>query len=289
MGQNQEQTELTTVHPAAEAAARRIAVFYLHGGALLFGERDDLPAPYVSMITGAGYELVCADYPLSPETALPQVVDSVFETWQTAVGARMASGELAGYYLFGRSAGGHLALMLAREIERRGAELPRPLGILDFYGYASLMLPEFSRPAKMFTKLATVERGQMERIVQKSGGAPTSIDPLSSRYLVYVYARQHEGAWLELMGLDGSAPERTPEAWSLTPGDIAALPPVFACASAADEEVPYGAGKRFARSCPKAVFKTVYDLPHDFDRDTSRPEGRQIYEAALAWMAKQED
>ena len=101
-----------------------------------------------------------------------------------------------------------------------------------------------------------------------------------------MYARQHAGAWLELLGLDGSSPERTREAWNLSAEEIAALPPVFACASTGDEDVPYGLGKRFARSCPSAVFRTVYDAPHDFDRDTSRPEGMQMYRAAIAWMER---
>ena len=268
--------DLTTIHGSG-----RIAVFYLHGGGLLYGERDDLPARWVDMLCGAGYELICADYPLAPECALPQIVESVMETWRESVGERLDAGELDGYFLFGRSAGGHLALMLAREIERRGGT--RPLGILDFYGYPGLVDPSFSEPTAAYAKLPSVDADQVARI---AGGETVTSGPKALRYALYVRARQVPGEWLRLMGLDGSAPERTPEAWSLTAQDIAALPPLFACGSTADEDVPYGVGKRFARSCPKAVFKTVYDLPHDFDRDTSC-EAAKIYEEALAWMAKQ--
>ena len=48
---------LVTVYPPAAGADRRIAVFYLHGGGMLYGERDDLPAPYVRAIVDAGYTL----------------------------------------------------------------------------------------------------------------------------------------------------------------------------------------------------------------------------------------
>lgn len=272
---------VVTVHPPRADADRRIAVLYLHGGGLLYGERDDLPTPYVQALTQAGYELVCADYPLCPEASLPQVVDAVFRTWHSAVGERALSGELDGFVLFGRSAGAHLALMLARAIRQHG--LPAPLGILDFYGYPGLTDASFERPAKAYAALPAVEHSFVERF---AGDEPVTSGPKALRYGLYVYARQHAGAWLELLGLDGSSPERTREAWNLSAEEIAALPPVFACASAGDEDVPYGLGKRFARSCPSAVFRTVYDAPHDFDRDTSRPEGMQMYRAAIAWMER---
>ena len=277
--------ELVTVHAAAAGHDRHIAVFYLHGGGLLYGERDDLPAPYVRAITEAGYTLVCADYPLCPEAALPAVVDAVFDVWHEAVGARVAAGELAGYVLFGRSAGAYLALVLAREIHRcgaaGGAELPQPLGILDFYGYYNLADKAFSAPARAYAELPEVPRAIAEAMVRP---APLTAGPKALRYGLYVYARQHEGAWLDLMGLDGSAPERSPAAWSLSAADIAALPPLFVTASTGDEDVPLRASKTLARTAPSAVMKTVYYLPHDFDRDVTDPTGMQVYQQALAWL-----
>ena len=71
--------ELTTVVPPRAEADRHIAVFYLHGGGLVYGERDDLPAPYVRAFADAGYTLVCADYPLAPESA--GGVDEAEEQW----------------------------------------------------------------------------------------------------------------------------------------------------------------------------------------------------------------
>lgn len=277
-----------TTHPAAPGADQRVAVFYLHGGGLLYGERDDLPAPYVRAFTDAGYELVCADYPLAPEAPLPRIVEAVHATWREAVGCRVAAGELDGCFLFGRSAGAYLALMLARAIARdagpspEGA-LPAPLGILDFYGYPGLTDPAFTQPARAYAKLPPVSEAEVNRIA-RPGDDPVTSGPKAQRYALYVHARQQPGAWLALLGLDGGAPDLTPETWSLTAGDIARLPPVFACHSAADEDVPYGVDKRFVRSCPAGVMRTVYDLPHDFDRDTVNPAGMQVYRAALAWM-----
>ncbi len=124
---------VTAYRPTASNDARRI-VFYLHGGGLVYGERDDLPSPYVRAITDAGSTLVCADYPLAPETALPDIVDALYETWRTEVAGPIERGDCIDYLLFGRSAGAYLALLLAREIRLRGQDLPQPAGIMSFYG-----------------------------------------------------------------------------------------------------------------------------------------------------------
>ena len=286
--------DLVTIHEPAAGRDRHIAVFYLHGGGLLYGERDDLSAPYVRAITDAGYTLVCADYPLCPEAALPEVVDAIARTWYEAVGRRVEAGELTGYFLFGRSAGAYLSLVLARELRRGGIErgtgddgapnvraLPQPLGILDFYGYYDLTDRAFREPARAYTALPEVTRATAEAMVRP---APLTSGPKPLRYSLYVYARQHEGAWLELMGLDGSAAERTAEAWSLSAEDIAQLPPLFIAASTGDEDVPLRASKTLARTAPRATMKTVYYLPHDFDRDLTNPAGMEAYRSALSWM-----
>lgn len=292
-----------TVHVPTASRDRHVAVFYLHGGGLLYGERDDLPAPYVRALTDAGYTLVCADYPLCPEATMAQAVQSAFATWKEYVAEAVERGELTGYFLFGRSAGGHLALMLAREIRRRGGAnggdaLPQPLGVLDFYGYPTLEDPAFREPAAAYTGLPEVTRAQVDRIAPAGAPAPTS-GPKALRYALYVYARQHEGAWLELMGLDagaepgagtetggdaGAGDPASPATWSLSAEDVAALPPLFITASSGDEDVPLRLSKALARTAPQAAFKWVYYLPHDFDRDTADPTGMEVYRRAIAWM-----
>lgn len=271
---------LVTVYPPAAGADRRIAVFYLHGGGMLYGERDDLPAPYVRAIVDAGYTLIAADYPLAPECALPGIVDSVLRTWEHAVGRQIREGALAGCFLFGRSAGAYLSLMLAREIARRGTG-PAPLGVLDFYGYHDLGDRALHEPARAYTSLPEVARETVSDMIRDE---PVTSGPKPLRYGMYVYARQHEGAWLDLMGLDGSAPDRDPSAWSLSQEDIAALPPLFVTASSGDQDIPLRISKALARQAPNALMKTVYYLPHDFDRDVTDPTGMEVYREAIAWM-----
>lgn len=279
----------TTVYRPDPARDVRCAVFYLHGGGLVYGERDDLPSPYVRAFTDAGYTLICTDYPLAPETPLPGIVSALCDTWRGAVAQPLAQGAFDGYFLFGRSAGAYLALLLAREIRRGEPDAVQPRGVLSFYGYYDLTEPWVAAPAGAYAALPEVSRAQVERMTAPARGngavadAPTS-GAKALRYALYVYARQHEGAWLELMGLDSSSPERTAGTWSLTETDLAALPPLFIAASTGDEDVPYRVSKQLARRAPDARMKSVYYLPHDFDRDVTDPAGMQAYQAALAWM-----
>lgn len=295
--------DLVTIHQPLAARDRHVAIFYLHGGGLLYGERNDLPAPYVRQLTDAGYTLICADYPLAPETDLPHIVDALFETWREAVALPQLAGEYREHFLFGRSAGAFLSLMLAREIEQRVnadisvdssdacagtngpacCALPQPRGILDFYGYHVLTEKTFIESAKAYSALPDVPRAQVDKLMHKDGEVITS-GPKPLRYAIYVHARQHEGAWLDLMGLDESDSKHMPEAWSLTDEDIKKLPPLFITASSGDEDVPMRMSKILARKAPRAVMKPVYYLPHDFDRDTSDPTGAEIYSKAIDWM-----
>lgn len=282
---------LVSVHRPNTSTDRRIAVLYLHGGGLTCCDRNDLPEPYVQQFLDAGYTLVCIDYPMAPESSLPEIVDTIFATWHATVCSAVVRGKLNAYALFGRSAGAYLAFMLAREIHRRNNTdtratfLPQPMGIIDFYGYFNLEDSALRLPAKAYTILPEVTKDQVERIVSSAGEdvRPTA-GPVATRFALYVYARQHENAWLELMGLDNTTPERTAAAWSLSLNDISLLPPIFIAASTDDADVPFRISKTLARAARQSKMKTVYFLPHAFDSDLSNPIGKQVYAEALAWL-----
>ncbi len=273
-------TSLVTIKRPLAARDNHVALFYIHGGGMLYGERDDLPQPYVRMILDAGYTLISADYPLAPEASLPRAIESLTATWTEHVGGALEDGQYRAWCLFGRSAGANLALLLQRELARQGAIAP--LGILDFYGYHDLTDPALSAPAKAYLTLPEVTRSQVDAIAGKHDEPPTT-GAKALRWSLYVYARQHEGSWLRMMGLDDPAEA---ERWSLSSGDIAALPPLFITASTGDADVPIKQSKTLWRAAPHAVMHQVYYLEHDFDRDISNPAGREAYEKALAFLQK---
>lgn len=274
--------DLVTIHQPPAERDRNIAVLYLHGGGLLYGERDDLPLPYIHMLTDAGYTLICADYPLAPEYDLPKIVESVYGTWTNAIATPLEAGTYRSHFLFGRSSGAYLSLLLAREIDLH-ASWARPIGVLDFYGYHTICDQALSAPARSYTSLPEISLLQVDMLRQPEGTQVIS-GPKSMRYAVYVYARQHANAWNELLGLDGRDLAHSTQTWSLSDTDIASLPPLFITASTGDEDVPFRISKALSRLAPSATMKPVYYLPHDFDRNPETPEAQRMYKQAIEWM-----
>lgn len=296
--------------PAAPAIGR---IFYLHGGGLVFGEPDDLPLCYVNLFLNAGYELISLDYPLAPEQGLAVILEAVHAGVMGMLEILGTCADSTGsshlpYYLFGRSAGAYLALMEAKRLcgSKSGADgadalstestapaasgscFTAPSGLLCFYGYHTFDLPEFKKPNAWFTKLPAVSKQTVDSLIQTKNGADDTTPafltsgPMATRYSIYIYARQN-GCWPELLG--------TPEdiaRYSLSEEDFALLPPGFFTASSGDQDVPFRESKQMARKISGSKFFPVYYLEHDFDRDTSKSEGMQAYQAALAWLKEHE-
>lgn len=253
-------------------------VLYLHGGGLLYGSRDDLPNPYVSAFLDAGYALACPDYPLAPTTPLPSINAAVLEIASQANKRLHGMGFGGGWYAFGRSAGAYLALRLTATLDSPHGDisLEPPLGVISFYGYTDLTAPFLTTPSEEYAALAPVSE---ETVAVIAGDEPTTSGGLSTRYALYVYARQ-KGVWATMLGLDRDSAAHE----SLSQKEIGSLPPIFLAASTGDKDVPYGCSKRLFRMAPRAMMVNAYGLPHDFDRDLGHSEGMEAYAACLEWM-----
>ena len=269
---------LTVHEPAAGAPSSSCAILYFHGGGFLYGERDDLPQPYIDMITGRGHTLVCLDYPLAPEYPLSTCIDTVFDAVCDLVEHALCELGCTRYALFGRSAGAYLALKIAARLHTDAAGLPQPSAVLDFYGYYDLTAPFANEVSPHYASMPAVDARTVEGLAGASGTLVTS-GPKAMRFSLYVYARQ-QGRWMEMLGV---TPDDAP-GLSLSPGDIAALPPLFITASTDDQDVPFKVSKQLSRLAPQARMKTVYYLEHDFDRDTANPAGTEAYTAALDYL-----
>ena len=262
----------TVWRPEQEGGA--CAVLYLHGGGLLYGERDDLPKPYVDLFLSRGYQLWCMDYPLAPETPLPTIASVLVGEWAWFAEQVMARGAKK-LLVFGRSAGAYLALLLTKRLAAR-PDLPQPAAVIDFYGYHDLSDQFLSEPSATYVKYPQVSKGVAQKLVHQE---PVVCASKEERFSLYVYARQ-SGAWRELLGVsDGDV-----AGLSLGDEDVAKLPPVFFAASTGDGDVPYATSKRLSRRAPKAKMFTAYNLEHDFDRDVARPEGMRAYTQCLDWL-----
>lgn len=157
----------------------------------------------------------------------------------------------------------------------------QPCALWDFYGYHDLTAPFANEPSAHYAAMPAVDGGTVSRLCGKPGALVTS-GPKATRFSLYVYARQ-QGTWMEMLGV---APDDEP-ALSLSPDDIAALPPTFIAASTDDQDVPFKTSKTLSRAAPNARMMIAYYLEHDFDRNTSNPAGAQAYAAALAFLDAQ--
>lgn len=266
---------VTVLQPAG-GHNHHVALIYLHGGGLLYGERDDLPQAYLDLICAAGYTLFCLDYPLAPEAPLRLIRDALMDCLRQITQDAMEERGLTAYALFGRSAGAYLALLLAKCV-RSEPGLPQPAAVISLYGYCDLTADFVWQPSAHYLGLPRVDRSCVGRL---KDGLVVTAGPKALRFSLYVYARQ-TGLWAQLLGLPDKEAAR---ACSLSDENLAALPPLFVAASTGDEDVPYAASRGMARRVPHARMKTVYYLEHDFDRDTTNPAGRETYEELLAWL-----
>lgn len=264
-----------TCHRPSPEQNRRSAVLYFHGGGLFYGERDDLPEIYREAFLSAGYTLFCFDYPLAPETPLSGIHRAVLDCAKWFLSEECAQNEFSSYFLFGRSAGAYLALILSKQLHGF-AEFPAPAGILDFYGYYDLHDAFFSMPCRYYEGLPAVSNAVADKLISDS---PITAGPKALRFSLYVYARQTCG-WLRLLGAGG----QDLDLFSLSPEDIAHLPPLFITASSGDQDIPMRISKTLSRTAPTVRSKWIYYLEHDFDRDVQNPAGMSTYQNCLSWM-----
>lgn len=265
------------VHPACGNG--KAAILYFHGGGLFYGERSDLPAPYIEAITRRGYHLICLDYLLAPESPLEQIhasVDRAMEWFLSTREKTLGLGKCP-FVLFGRSAGAYLALTLAHRLALQGGE--RPLALMPFYGYHSLSHPFFFNPNSHYCMLPPI---RSEGLPDLRGAEPISSAPMDSRFFLYIYARQ-QGAWLQMLSAGPDEIDR----FSVPDGELGLLPPAFLTASTADHDVPFSFSKKLSLKIPGSCFLPVLGLEHDYDRDPGLPESQELYRRCLDWLDAQ--
>lgn len=253
-------------------AHTQACLLYFHGGGLLYGQREDLPALHLDMLTRAGYAIVCYDYPLAPAAKLEKILADVCASINHYItfSEKYCTKNLP-YFLWGRSAGAYLCLLAAAHGELSHA----PSGIISYYGYGFLCDHWFQAPSAYYQTLPHVG----ENCLAQLGGEIYTKGSLDTHYSVYVYARQ-TGAWRSLIY------EGRDKFFYLdyTLRTCTCLPcPLFCTHSTGDTDVPY---EEFIALCDKFHPQQliVPSSEHDFDRDESSPFTQQLLGATLEFL-----
>jgi acetyl esterase/lipase len=277
---------------------QRPAIVWIHGGALIFGDRSMLPAEQAEYYLAAGYTVVSIDYRLAPETKLPAIVQDLQDAccWLRGQGAKLFQIDPDRLAVIGHSAGGYLTLMAGLCVH------PRPKALVSFYGYGDIAGAWYSRPDPHYSKHPAVLQDVAYRGVRGPVIAGTSSGELwEQRWLFYLFCRQH-GLWpKEVTGYDPYTEPQAFEQYCPVRQITREYPPTLLLHGDKDTDVPFDLSKNMAavleqHQVPNRLI-AMEGLGHVFDiyPDSSRPREpiglkhprvAGAFDAVLAFLAE---
>ncbi|MHC5375081.1 alpha/beta hydrolase [Enterococcus sp. LJL120] len=238
-------------------------LIYFHGGGLVYGTKADMPQALQKIFLDQGYAVLAVDYLLAPNSSLAAILADLEKTF-TEIHKKIAD---ADFVFCGRSAGAYLMLLLTEKLIAKKQKLPKQL--VSFYGYTDLKFVETPR-AIFPTKIPEESLRAIETV------KPVYDDPNLRRVLLYIYGIQHN---LLLDYYQASATD-----FQLAAATFSQLPPVFTSASTNDLEVPFHYSKQLAKQVSASQFVPVYDLEHDFLKDTDNSQVQKVFQQLTDWL-----
>ena len=181
----------------------RPVIVWIHGGALIVGQRGGPNPEQRKCYLNAGYVIVSIDYRLAPETKLKGIIEDVQDAfhWVREKGAKLYKIDPKRVAVVGHSAGGYLTLMTGFAVE------PRPRALVAFYGYGDIDGDWYAKPDPFYRKQPLVTKEEAYKAIGKNEIAEGNV---AGRGKFYLYCRQN-GLWpREVAGHD---PEKEPRAF----------------------------------------------------------------------------
>jgi acetyl esterase/lipase len=183
--------------------ALRPVILWLHGGALIMGDRTTLAPDQLTRYVEAGYTVITVDYRLAPEAKLEAIIEDLQDaySWVRQKGHdlfRIDSDRIA---VVGHSAGGYLTLMTGVCVS------PRPRVLVSFYGYGDIAGQWYSRPDAFYAQQPAVPAEEAYQLVGGPviTGTPFEGSQFQDRSRFYLFCRQ-QGLWpKEVTGHDPDA------------------------------------------------------------------------------------
>lgn len=264
-----------------EGVKKRLVVVWIHGGALIMGNRGQVDRALLRKLLGAGFVVVSIDYRLAPETKLPAILEDLEDAckWVRAKGPELFGIDPEKLVVMGGSAGGYLTLESGFRVE------PRPKALVSFWGYGDIAGPWYSRPDPFYSKQPAVPKEEAYNAV---GGQEISESTgKNNRHRFYLYCRQN-GLWpKEVAGLD---PDKDPKAFDRfcpVRNVTAKYPPTLLIHGTKDTDVPYEQSEMMAKELDRHgvahELMTIRDAGHGLAG--AQPEMvEKVHDRVLAFL-----
>lgn len=239
-------------------------IIYLHGGALIFGNRNDIDHKFINLFNDKGFDFLSIDYPLAPYASIKEMILHI----ENIIRDFLKDKNYTNISLFGRSSGAFLAF---RIISRKKILFDN---FLCFYGYDSFDYSSLKAENSYYKDNYPIKDFPIKK--EDLYLSTYASDLLSDRYLFYIYLRQN-ALWLNYIK-DYDKFKRLEEE------KLKDFPKTYMVSSIYDPDVSYDIMKNIYRKIPVSKFKTLYYQAHDFDREYNE-NNRKIYEEMIEFIS----
>lgn len=249
-------------------------IFYIHGGGLVYGSKSDLPDFHIEKLTSQGYKILALDYPLAPYYKIDFILKDLESLINNIVDNRGDFNlDSLPYFLWGRSAGAYLSLLLLGKYNLS----TKPLGLISYYGYGFFHDEWDKIPSDFYNSFPKVDPDDLEKSFDNKEMSAS----LEDRYYLYVYARQ-TGSWSKLF-FDGRDKFFYRD-FSLRTVDKIGVP-IFLTHAIGDTDVPFKEFNLIKNSYKASSYIAPLNI-HDYDRDTESPFTKKLIDKTIEFLNK---
>jgi len=271
-------------YSAKEFSTLNPAIVWIHGGALMFGSRADLPKEQLNLYVNAGYTLIAIDYRLAPETKLPEIITDVTDAieWVRVNGRDSLGVDRSKIFIIGQSGGAYLALMSGYFMRNP------PQGIVSFYGYGNIKAAWYNKPDSVARIKTLITK---EKATQLIGDSMITTASVSDRLDLYTYSRQ-KGIWPQLVtGHDPNKEAKWFNRYCPIKNIHSNYPPVLLIHGDLDFDVPFEESvlmdKKLTKEKVKHSFIKMKNYGHLFDvfeGGLSNPDVHKTFTEVIAFL-----
>jgi acetyl esterase/lipase len=229
----------------------RPALVWIHGGALIMGQRGGPSIAQRKRYLDAGHVIVSIDYRLAPETKLAAIIEDLRDAigWVRTKGPDLYQIDPKRVGVVGHSAGGYLTLMAGFAVE------PRPQALVAFYGYGDVDGDWYARPDPFYRQTRPLV--SKEDAYRAIGTKEIAEGNVQGRGLFYLYCRQN-GLWpQEVVGHDPSNEPRAFDRFCPVRNVTGNYPPTLLLHGDNDTDVPHEQSVAMAAELKRA------GVPHE--------------------------